>query len=88
MSVQLDHAIVSVRDKRAAAELLAYLLGVPWEESGIGGFVPVYVNDGLTLDFDEADGSLPVQHFCFRVSDEEFDGIMARIKSKGMIATI
>ena len=82
MSVQLDHAIVSVRDKRAAAELLAYLLGVPWEESGIGGFVPVYVNDGLTLDFDEADGSLPVQHFCFRVSDEEFDGILARIKGK------
>ena len=55
MRVELDHAIVSVRDKRAAAELFAYILGVPWEASGIGRFVPVYVNDGLTLDFDEVD---------------------------------
>jgi len=84
MSVELDHVIVSVRDKRAAAELLAYLLGVPWEESGAGGFAPVYVNDGLTLDFDEADDTLPVQHFCFRVSEKEFDGILARIKGKGI----
>jgi hypothetical protein len=82
MSIELDHAIVSVRDKRAAAESLAYLLSVPWEESGTGRFTPVFVNDGLTIDFDEADGSLPVQHFCFRVSEEEFDRILARIKCK------
>ena len=44
----------------------------------------VYVNDGLTLDFDEADGSLPVQHLCFRVDEDEFDGILARIKAKGI----
>ncbi|MGD8475909.1 MAG: VOC family protein [Burkholderiales bacterium] len=84
MSVELDHAIVSVPDKRAAAELLAYLLGVPWEESGTGGFAAVYVNDGLTLDFNKADGPLPVQHFCFRVSEKEFDAILARIKGKGI----
>jgi hypothetical protein len=84
MSVELDHAIVSVPDKRAAAELLAHLLGVPWEESGTGRFTPVYVNHGLTLDFDEADEPLPVQHFCFRVSEEEFEGILARIRGKGI----
>ncbi|MGW8179207.1 MAG: VOC family protein [bacterium] len=84
MSLELDHAIVSVRDKRAAAELLAYLLDVHWEESATGRFIPVYVNDGLTLDFDEADGSLPVQHFCFRVSEEVFDAILARIRAKGI----
>ena len=84
MRVELDHAIVSVRDKRAAAELFAYILGVPWAASGIGRFVPVYVNDGLTLDFDEVDDSLPAQHFCFRVSDEEFDAILARIKGRGI----
>jgi hypothetical protein len=85
MSVQLDHAIVPVCGRKAAAELLAYLLDVPWAESGGGGpFSPVYVNDGLTLDFDEADGSFPVQHYCFRVSEEEFDGILARIKARGI----
>jgi len=77
MSIKLDHAIVCVPDKKAAAELLAYLLRVPWEASATGRFTPVYVNSGLTLDFDEAQGSFPVQHFCFRVSEEEFDGMVS-----------
>lgn len=84
MSVELDHAIVPVRNRRAAAELLAYLLDVPCAESGTGPFSAVYVNDGLTLDFDEADGPFPVQHYCFRVSEEEFDGILARIRARGI----
>src|SRR5262245_66022868 len=76
MSVELDHAIVPSRDRRAAAELLATLLGVPWAESGVGPFCPVFVNDGLTLDFDQVDGPIPLQHYCFRVSEAEFDGIL------------
>jgi len=84
MSLELDHAIVSVRDKVAAAESLAFLLGVHWKESATGRFTPVYVNDGLTLEFDEAGGPLPVQHFCFRVSELEFDGILARIRARGI----
>jgi hypothetical protein len=84
MTVELDHAIVPSRDRRAAAELLAFLLGVSWSESGVGPFCPVYVNDGLTLDFDQAEGPFPVQHYCFRVSEAEFDGLLARIKSRGI----
>ena len=84
MSVELDHSIVSVSDKKAAAELLAYLLGVPWEDSAVGRFAAVYVNDGLTLDFDESEGPLSVQHYCFRVSEEEFDAILGRIRGKGI----
>jgi catechol 2,3-dioxygenase-like lactoylglutathione lyase family enzyme len=44
----------------------------------------VYVNEGLTLDFDQAEGAFPVQHYCFRVSESEFDGIVARIKAHGI----
>ena len=84
MSIELDHAIVPSRDRRASAELLAFLLGVAWAETGVGPFCPVYVNDGLTLDFDQADGYFPVQHYCFRVSEEAFDGILSRIRAKGM----
>lgn len=84
MSIQLDHTIVPARDRKAAAELLATLLDVPWAQSGIGPFCPVYVNDGLTLDFDQADGPFPVQHYCFRVSEAEFDGILARIRASGI----
>jgi hypothetical protein len=62
MSIQLDHAIVPARNRRASAELLAAILGVAWAESGVGPFCPVYVNDGLTLDFDQTDGPFPIQH--------------------------
>lgn len=82
MSIQLDHTIVPARDNKAAAELLATLLGVPWAESGPGSFCQVFVNDGLTLDFDQADAPFSVQHYCFRVSESEFDEILERIKSR------
>jgi hypothetical protein len=36
------------------------------------------VNNGLTLDFIDDDGPFPVQHFCFRVSEAEFDSILQR----------
>ena len=84
MTVHLDHMIVPARDRRAAAELLAAILGVAWAESGAGPFCPVYVNDGLTLDFDQADGPFPVLHYCFRVSDTEFDALVARLVARGI----
>ena len=82
MSVELDHMIIPARDKKAAAELLAFILDVPWAESGVGPFCPVFVNEGLTLDFDQAESDFPVQHYCFRVSESEFDRILARIKDQ------
>ena len=84
MSIQLDHTIVPARDRRSSAKLLAMLLGVPWSESGAGPFCPVYVNAGLTLDFDQADGPVPIQHYCFRVSEAAFERILRRIKAGGI----
>ena len=84
MRIQLDHAIVPCRNQVASAKLLAELLGVPWAESGIGPFSPVYVNDGLTLDFIETDEAFPIYHFCFRVSQSEFDAILGRIEAAGI----
>src|SRR6185436_9402969 len=81
MTIELDHVIVSARDQRASARRLAELLGVPWAEQGIGPFSPVYVNNGLTLDFIDDDAAFPVQHFCFRVSEAEFDSILDRIRA-------
>lgn len=84
MTIHLDHTIVPSHNKLASAKLLAELLGVPWAESGMGPFAPVYVNDGLTLDFIETDEDFPVYHFCFRVAQEEFDAILGRIKAAGI----
>ena len=79
--MELDHTIVSAKNQRASAKRLAELLGVRWAESGAGSFSPVYVNNGLTLDFIDDDTDFPVQHFCFRVSEAEFDAILARLKA-------
>jgi len=84
MTIQLDHLMVPSRDKLSAAKLLAELLGVPWSETGIGPFAPVYVNDGLTLDFDQWTDPLPLIHYCFRVDEADFDAILGRIRAAGI----
>lgn len=71
------------RNRVAAAKLLAGLLAVPWAESGVGPFSPVYVNEGLTLDFDQMQDP-PRQHFCFRVDEAAFDAILGRIRAAGL----
>jgi catechol 2,3-dioxygenase-like lactoylglutathione lyase family enzyme len=84
MTIELDHTIVSARDKVASARQLAELLGVPWAPTTLGPFSAVYVNEGLTLDFIETGEDFPVQHFCFRVSPQEFDAILGRIQAAGI----
>lgn len=79
MTIELDHTIVPSRQKLASAKLLAHLLGVPWSETGPGPFSPVYVNAGLTLDFIDTNDHFPIYHFCFRVSESDFDAILGRI---------
>ena len=88
MPLELDHAIVPSRDRAAAARLLASLLDVPWAAQGpVGPFSPVYVTDGLTLDFDqyEPGAALPRLHFCFRVDDARFDAILSRLRAHGLL---
>lgn len=84
MSLHLDHTIVPSRDRRVAAELLARILDVPWSPTGVGPFCPVFVNEGLTLDMDQADGDIPVLHYCFRMDDAGFDALVARLRALGI----
>ena len=82
MAILLDHVIVPSRSPIASAEAFAGILGVAWEAK-VGHFTPVYVNETLTLDFEEAE-RFESHHFCFHVSDEEFDGIFARVRKSGV----
>jgi len=77
MAIQLDHVIVPSHDPIARAKALAGLLDVPWQESQ-GSFTPVYVNETLTLDFAQRE-QFESHHYCFHVSDAEFDAILGRI---------
>lgn len=84
MAIHLDHMLVPSKSREASAKLLAELLGVPWSETGIGPFSPVYVNVGLTLDFDTLAEPFPIQHYCFRVEEADFDAILGRIAAAGL----
>lgn len=84
MAIELDHIMVSSRDRNAAAELLASIFGVDWGPANIGPFTAVYVNSGLTIDFDEWDQDFPKGHYCFRVDNENFEKILRRIKDAGI----
>lgn len=84
MTIELDHVIVSARNRDSSARQLAGLLGVPCGLAAAGPFFAVYINDGLTLDFIETAADFPVEHFCFRVSEAEFDAILERLKAAGI----
>lgn len=82
MAIVIDHLIVPAHDPVASAKLLADLLSVPWEAAR-GHFTPVYVNETLTLDFAGRE-RLESHHYCFHVSDAEFDAIFDRVKAAGI----
>ena len=80
MAILLDHVIVPSHAPIEGAKLLAELLGVPWEASS-DPFTPVYVNESLTLDFAHRE-QFEAHHYCFHVSDDEFDAILGRIEAR------
>ncbi len=82
MPILLDHVIVPSQNRLEAAQCLAGLLGVPWEASR-GDFTPVYVNKTLTLDFAKRE-QFESHHYCFHVSDDEFDAIFGRLQAAGL----
>ncbi|MCQ4079526.1 VOC family protein [Streptomyces sp. RB6PN25] len=82
MSVELNHTIVRAHDKKASAEFLAGILGLPVGPP-TGPFVPVELGNGVTLDYAESDEIVP-QHYAFLVGEEEFDAAFTRIRDAGI----
>jgi catechol 2,3-dioxygenase-like lactoylglutathione lyase family enzyme len=83
MAVELNHTIVSARDKETSASFLADLLGLP-EPTPFGPFMTVQTANGVTLDFLDTDAEIVSQHYAFLVSETEFDEIFGRIQQRGL----
>ncbi len=83
MSVKLNHTIVHARDKRAAAEFLAEILGLPAPRP-FGPFLVVQTDNEVSLDFLQTDGAFVTEHYAFLVSEQEFDAIFDRIRARGL----
>jgi catechol 2,3-dioxygenase-like lactoylglutathione lyase family enzyme len=82
MDIVLDHTIVPARDKEESARFFARIFGLRYD-GAVSHFAPVRVNETLTLDFD-TDSDFKMQHYAFKVSDDAFDGIFARIRDEGI----
>ena len=81
MTIELNHTIVPSRDKAASARFYQEMFGLEYNGSS-GHFEPVRIpNQGLTLDFDNRE-SFERHHYAFKVSEEEFDTIFARIEER------
>jgi catechol 2,3-dioxygenase-like lactoylglutathione lyase family enzyme len=83
MAVQLNHTIVSVRDKNEAAKFVTEILGLP-EATSYGPFAVVELSNGVSLDFADDHGEIVPRHYAFLVEDQEFDEIFGRIKDRGL----
>lgn len=83
MVVQLDHTIVSARDRRASATFLADVLGLS-APTPYGPFLIVEVANGVSLDFMDVNGDITPQHYAFLIDEAEFDEIFGRIRERDL----
>lgn len=77
MAVVLDHHIIPARDSEESAKFLAGVLGLPYEGKH-GNFAPVRVGETI-LDFSTRE-PVPRLHYAFKVSEDEFDAVVARLR--------
>ncbi|MEV8515058.1 VOC family protein [Dactylosporangium sp. NPDC051484] len=83
MAVQLNHTIVSVRDKQESAEFFAEILGLD-KPAPFGRFLTLQVDNDVSLDFADDLGPVHPQHYAFLVSESEFDVVFGRIRARGL----
>jgi len=85
MPISFNHTIVAAHDKRASAEFLAELFGLP-SPKAFGHFMVVALEHGVSLDYSDAAAGDEIrrQHYAFLVSEEEFDAIYGKIQSRGL----
>ncbi len=81
MPVVPDHHIVPVRDKEESASFLARILGLPYAGAK-GAFASVHVGETI-LDFSTRQ-PVPRLHYAFKVSEDEFDGVVERLQTEGV----
>ena len=83
MAIALDHTIVPARDKAAAAQFFADIMGLQ-VKPGQGHFTQVQVNEALTFDFADDEEVLESHHYAFHISDQEFDAILDRVQAHSL----
>ncbi|MEV8632795.1 VOC family protein [Streptosporangium sp. NPDC051023] len=81
MTITLNHTIVPATDNGRAARFFADIMGLEClpPAGARGHFIPVRVNDSLTLDYMTVDDPQGL-HLAFDVDPATFDRILARLR--------
>ena len=80
---ELNHTIVWCSDKQRSAAFLSDILGLP-PARPFFHFLVVDLENGVSLDFYQKEGTVAPQHYAFLVSEAEFDAGFERIQQMGL----
>ena len=83
MTAQLNHTIIRCRDKTVSAPFLAEILGRP-APTPVGPFLQVELDNGVALDFMNAEAPIDSQHYAFLIGEADFDRVYALITEKNL----
>jgi catechol 2,3-dioxygenase-like lactoylglutathione lyase family enzyme len=85
MAITFNHTIVAAKDRQESAKFLTELFGLPSAKE-FGQFLAVELNHGVSLDYAQVAESEQIrpQHYAFLVSEDEFDEIYGRIRTRGL----
>ncbi len=83
MPVAFNHTIVFSTDRDAAAQFFTEMFGLPAAKDW-GPFKVVELENLASFDFMQAEGDVAWQHYCFLVSEAEFDAIYGRVLDRGL----
>ncbi len=83
MAAQLNHTIVWCSDQGASARFLAEILGRA-APVRFAHFDVVELDNGVSLDFADAEGPIRPQHYAFLIGEGDFDAVFGRLKALGL----
>jgi catechol 2,3-dioxygenase-like lactoylglutathione lyase family enzyme len=86
MAITLEHVLVPANDREASARFISDVLGVEYLGLGSTAGPPAFARVRVgptTLDFVDTEGFEP-EHYAFKVSDEDLDAILARVRNAGL----
>jgi catechol 2,3-dioxygenase-like lactoylglutathione lyase family enzyme len=82
MSAKLNHTIVWCHDQEKSATFLTEILGLPPPRRFMG-FLVVDLANEVSVDYLPAESEpIALQHLAFLVSEDEFDGALARVRER------
>jgi len=82
MAAKLNHTIVWCHEQERSAKFLSEILGLP-PPRRFSGFLVVDLANEVSVDYLPAESEpIALQHLAFLVSEEEFDGALARVRER------